>query len=221
LKETPMRRLLIAACCLLTGAGVRAQGNAPPRFSGAFALPYLVCDCDPADFVFRTTRPVPGYAEPDASGPVVRTVAAGRLIEGNDWDRGLTVVVAPSVAVARRDVVYTGLEVFGDARYLDGDLYEAVPTLDTLRIAEGDTVEVMTWDEGYVYFRYGGVLYGSGESTSDDDFRWLTRGDGEAWWLHLTPRPGRSAAWVRIVPDPAHADHNVEIVCGTHVECDR
>jgi hypothetical protein len=211
---------LLALFVVLAGADARAQADAAPRFAGAFALPYLVCDCDPADFVFRTTRPVPGYAEPDASGPVVRTVDAGRRIEGNDWDHGLTVVETPSVFVARRDVVYTQLESFGDVRYLVWDAEEAFPTRDTLRIAEGDTVEVMTWEEGYVYFRYGGVLYGSGASTSDADFRRVRDGD-EAWWLHLAPKPGRPAAWVRVVTDSAHPDHNVEIVCGTHIECDR
>src|SRR5688572_4740748 len=106
---------LLAGAATAQDAGVEEA----PRFAGAFALPYLLCDCDPTDFVFRTTRPIPGYAEPDPAEPAIRTVEAGRLIEANDWNRALTVVDAPSVAVARHDVVFTRPEVYGDVRYLD------------------------------------------------------------------------------------------------------
>lgn len=212
------RRLPLALLGLLAAAPAAAQDA--PRFAGAFALPYLLCDCDPADFVFRATQPLPGYAEADASGPVVRTVEAGERIAWGDWDSELTVVDTPAVAVALRDVALALPDVYGDVRYLEPDFEAEIPALDALPIAEGDTVAVMTWDEGYVYFRHGGVLYGTGDVLSDDDFRWLRRASTESSWLHLVAQDDRPAAWVRIDTAEPPAG-NVEVVCGTHAPCER
>lgn len=197
---------------LLLGTSASAQ----PSFSGAFAVPGVLCDCDPADFVFRTTRRIAGHATPDPSSEMVRRVEAGRLIEGNDWSEALTVVTLPGRATARRDVTLTGLNDYGDVRYVAWSEDE-MPTVELL-VREGDDVEYLLADEGYVFFRHAGRLYGGLDPTADGAFATQSRPQ-QAIWFHLVPRDGRPAAWVEIrFPGPGDVG-NVEIVCETHGGC--
>ncbi len=205
-----MRALLLLP--LLLAAPSSAQA---PDFAGAFALPYVLCDCDPADFVFRTTRALPGYAAPDPAGPVVRTVATGRLIEGNDWDEALTVTVTPGVAVARRALALPGWQRLGAVRSppdMDG-----LPEV-TLSLAAGDRVEYLLGEEGHAFLRHDGVVYAGVWPFGGEDFRWERAEPAYAVWLRLTPKPGRPAAWVRVEMD-AGRGRNVEVLCETHGGC--
>ena len=211
--------MIVRVACLLFLALTAGAAAAQPQFAGAFAVPGVLCDCDPADFVFRTTQEIRGYAEPDPRGRVVRTVAAGRRIEANDWDDALTVVTTPARAVATRDVTIEQPQRFGEVRYVFWDPDGEPPTQPELRIQRGDEVEVMTWDEGYVYFRHRGVLYGTGGEFGSPALRWLRERNEEEVWFHLTPKPDRPAAWVRIEFPREGRRGNVEILCETHGGC--
>jgi hypothetical protein len=192
-----------------------------PPFDGAWAVPYLSCDCDPADFVFRTLAPLPGYAEPRATSRRVRTVDKNRRIEGNDWDRVLTVTVRPGVYHALRAVPLTGLTRYGPVRFLD-DSSEGEP-VEQLVVRKGQAVEtvsgggegaVMVRIEGAVYLSDGGELWGDAFQEVDPVV--------EAVWFRLTPKPGRPAAWVqgRWRPDDPAGAPNLEMLCNTHaIDC--
>jgi len=205
-----MKRLV-----LLSLAACAVPAGAQPRFAGELALPGVLCDCDPADFVFRTTRRITGHAAPDAAGDVVRRVDAGRLIEGNDWSEALTVITETGVAIARDDAVLADVHAYGDARYVEWP-GEDRPTR-TLAIARGDTLEVLAADQGYVWYRHAGALYGGRDPMMDDGFAVLRR-PTEAIWFHLVPRAGRPSAWVEIRYGD-RSDANVEMLCETHGGC--
>jgi len=201
------------ALLLLAAPGASAQR---PPFAGAFAVPGVLCDCDPTDFVFRTTRPLPGHAAPDAASPVVRTVDAGRLIEANDWSEALTVVPAPNVAEALRDTTLRHLRRHEGVDFLaEADTGAVVPELAVRR---GDRLEYLTSIEGYALFRHGGALYG-GDYPFYGVFRHEREWGGDDVWFRLTPKPGRPAAWVRLVMDRDDPARNVEVVCETHGGC--
>ncbi len=206
-----MKSALLLAAFLALGP----QSGAQPRFAGEFALPGVLCDCEPADFVFRTSRPLDGHETPDAGSPVIRRVDAGRLIEGNDWNEALTVVTRAGRAVARRDVTLTELNHYGDARYVEWS-EEELPTVD-IAVPAGGTIEYLTADQGYVWFRHAGVLYGGFDPLASGAFAVESR-PAEAVWFHLVPRSGRPAAWVEI-RFGERAGANVEMICETHGGC--
>lgn len=216
-----MIRLLLVALALVATVPAAAQVPAEPepRFEGAFALPYIVCDCDPTDFVFRTTTSLQGYAEPSASGPVIRVVQPGRLIGGNDWDRVLSVTTRPQVAVAERDLTLEYVTRFGPVRYID-DPYDENLEVTTLTIPAGSTIELMDAEAGTAFFRFDGEMYSTGE------FAGIRVEDPDAYtpeetWYRLVPRGGRPAAWVRLEPDwSGRGEGNVEPLCNTHDPCD-
>lgn len=208
-----MRALLLLP--LLLAAAADAQ---IPRFAGVFALPGVLCDCDPSDFVFRTTRAIPGYAHPDGAGRVVRTVDTGRLIEGNDWNEALTVTTTPAVGVAIRDLTIENAVSYGRQHSIgDADYGEEV---GALTIRGGARIEVYNSVEGDTYFSYQGNTYAG--TIMLDAFRWEREWPEDEVWFHLIARPGRAAAWVRIEMDREHRASNVEVLCHTHdVECRR
>lgn len=218
-----MRRL--AACLLLLAAlPASAQSDslrvdAPQdsiRFAGAFALPYLICDCDPSVLVFRAVRALPGYADADTSGSVIRTVATGELIEGSDWDAALTVVDRPDLAFAL-DTLTLPVQRFGRIRTTE-NLEEDGEDV-ALHLADGDRIEFLIDDFGYGFFRWNGVLYGTPMALLDDErVAWEHAVAQTATWLHLTPKNGRPAAWVlgevpSRGPGSDEARFNLELVC--------
>lgn len=212
-----MRPALAALALLaLLAAAPRIEAQGVPRFAGTFAMPGILCDCDPADYVFRTTRAVPGYADADASGRAVRTVDRGRLIEGNDWSEVITVVTQPGVAVAQAPVTLTGLYHYGAVRFFGTNAGEGEGGA-TLTLAAGDRLEYLEVEEGFVYMRAGGVVYGGDWPFNDARLRWEREYPASEWWFHLTPKPGRPAAWVRL--DWAEGG-NVEMLCNTHQPCE-
>jgi hypothetical protein len=206
-----MRFALVAALVLV------GRAEAQPEFAGTFAVPGVLCDCDPADFVFRTTRRIAGHATPDPSSEMIRRVEAGRLIEGNDWSEALTVVTMGGRAVASRDVTLTGLNDYGDARYVAWS-EEEMPTVE-LQVREGEEIEYLLADEGYVFFRHEGRLYGGMDPTADGAFATESRPQ-EAVWFHLVPREDRPAAWVEIRIPRGDRAGNVEVLCETHGGCE-
>jgi hypothetical protein len=209
-----LRSALSLGVLLSLAAGASAQA---PRFAGAFALPGVLCDCDPTDFVFRTTRPVPGHAAPDAASPVVRTVDAGRLIEANDWSEAWTVVLTPAVATALRDTTLQNVHRYGAVRSVD--TFDSGAETAALPIRTGERVEYLTSVEGYAFFRYDGVVYGGDYPFYASAFARDREWGEQAVWFHLTPKPGRPAAWVRIVMDREDPARNVEMLCETHGGC--
>jgi hypothetical protein len=205
-----MRGALVLVVLLAASPRAAAQ----PAFAGEFAIPGVLCDCDPADFVFRTTTPIDGHAEPDPASPVIRRVASRRLIEGNDWTEALTVVTRAARVVALADTVLADANVLGTARY--DDLEQDAPTT-TLSIARGDTLWYLAAYQGYAWFRHRGVLYGTAGGLPIDTFR-IEEEPREVVWFRLTPRHGRPAAWVEIRYG-GRADANVEMLCETHGGC--
>ncbi|HLA63540.1 MAG TPA: hypothetical protein VK610_03885 [Rhodothermales bacterium] len=207
--------LVVLVLLALFACAPRAGAQAVPRFAGTFGLPGILCDCEPSDFVFRALRDLPAYAEPDASGRVVRTVARGRLIEGNDWSQAITVVTNPGVAVAQSPVTLTDLHHYGAERFLGTNAGEGEGGA-TLTLAAGDRVEFLEVDAGFAYIRAGGVVYGGQWPFNDPAFRWEREYPAIERWFHLTPKPGRPAAWVRL--DWGEGG-NVEMLCNTHELC--
>jgi hypothetical protein len=204
-------RLALLVALVLVG-----RAEAQPEFAGTFAVPGVLCDCDPADFVFRTTRRIPGHATPDPSSEMIRRVEAGRLIEGNDWSEALTVVTLAGRATARVDTTLIGLNDYGAARFVAWSEDE-LPTVE-LQVRSGDEIELLLADQGYVFFRHEGRLYGGFDPTADGVFEMET-GPQEAVWFHLVPREDRPAAWVEIRMPRGDRAGNVEIVCETHTGC--
>ena len=189
---------------------------AQPRFAGEFAIAGVLCDCDPADFVFRTTRPLSGHADPDPASAVVRRVDAGRLIQANDWTEALTVVTEPVLAVALVDTLLT-VQHFGNVRWVDdfGGGTDGSP----LRVQRGDTLTYLTSVEGYAFFSRDGELFGGDFPFYENAFRLSREWPRDTVWFRLTPRGDRPAAWVELRFTPDAADRNVEILCETHTGC--
>jgi hypothetical protein len=210
---------LLPLLVLLAAAPTGAQAPAAedePRFAGDFALPYVLCDCDTGILTYRATRPIPAYADPDASTPVVRTLEAGAAMAPGDRERELTVTVRPLRVTAARDVTVPEPQVYGPIRYLGWDLVDAAPTAERLRIPEGAAVEVLAVDMGYVYFRYEGVVYGSGALHEGLD--WPDTPIETETWFRLAATDEAPAAWVRL-DFAAPPEGNAEIACETYPDC--
>lgn len=214
-------RAALLALALLAAAPDAAQ-TAPP-----FAIEAVFCDCDPRDTVLRTRRAVRAYATPDRTGRAVRTVAAGRLIEGNDWTDALTVVERPDRVVLTRPVRFETVRRFpGTTR----PQWDAGRDEGPLALPAGTAVELLGGDQGDGYFRAGGVLYYAdglymlvrlpeyGETDAN------ARRDGPpgrtSVWFRLRPRAGQPAAWVEVPVSPTDAPAlGFEMVCETHSVC--
>lgn len=212
-----MRVLALAVVWVACASAARAQA---PAFEGTFAVPYISCDCDPSEFVFRTLVPIAGHAEPRASSRRVRTVDAGRRIEGNDWNESLTVTVRAGLHRALRTTPLTALVHHGRVRFLDGaDDGEEV---GAVVVGRGQTVEILSGGgEGRAMVRVDGVVYLSdgGELWGDafEEVRQIT----EQVWLRLTPKPGRPAAWIlaRWYSGSRREPATLEMLCDTHTTC--
>lgn len=170
-------------------------GEEPLRFAGAFAIPYVLCDCDPALTVLQTTRAVAGYADADTSSRVVRMLPAGAFIEPALVDTYLTVVVRPGEAVLR-DTLTLDARRYGPVRVLPSD--EDAGTDVRLSLAAGDRLEYIEsdWDFGFV--RVGGVVYGTHmQNLEDDRVEWMRRVPEAEVWSRLAATATEPAAWVR------------------------
>jgi hypothetical protein len=215
----PMGPRLLPLLVLLAAASAGAQdpdAEEEPHFAGVFALPYVPCDCDPGLLSYRARRPIPGYAEPDTSAAAVRTLEAGTLMAPADRDRELAVTVLPVRTTAARDVVVPAPEVYGPIRYLSWARADAAQLLDSLLIPEGAVVELLAVDMGYAYFRYDGVVYGSGALWGDLD--WPATPIQTETWYRLVATADVPAAWVRLdFAEPP--DGNAEIACETYPDC--
>jgi hypothetical protein len=107
----------------------------------------------------------------------------------------------------RHVVVLTAPEVYGPVRYLSWDLADGAETVERLRLPEGAVVELLAVDMGYVFFRYDGVVYGSG--ALHEGFDWPETPLVTETWCRLVATDDAPAAWVRL--DLA-AGGNVEVV---------
>ena len=214
-----MTRALVLSVLALVGAAHAQGGMAEPAFSfdGAFAYYGSLCDCDESDYVFRTIVPLDGHAEPDRRSPVVRTVATGRLIEGNDWDVALTVVTHPAMGVLREPERVRGARRMRDPRRADwGESVVAEP----FTVPAGTRVEVYSDYAGDGFINYGGVTY-EGGVLGGSSIEWDSEGESPAaegqLWFRLVPRGGAPAAWVEIQPTGYGA--RVGLLCETHGGC--
>lgn len=208
-----MTRLAATLALVVCAAPLGAQ-TAEPQFSftGAFAYYGVLCDCDPDDFVFLTRVPLSGHADPDPSSPVVRTVAANRLIEGNDWDLVVTVVTDPHTGTLRAPVRLDGAVPTTDPRRAD---WNDAPRIGALTVPAGTRVEVYSDDGGDGYANYGGRTYYGAFAWTDK--LEITQGTGaEAQWYRLVARGDAPAAWVEI---RAQDRAQVEMLCETHSGC--
>lgn len=215
-----MRALLLAAALAAPAAAQIPDG-------AVFATTEVFCDCDPQDFVFRTRRAVEARARPRSDARVVRTVEAGRLVEGNDWSEARTVVRRPARLVLPAEVTFAGVHRIPAVRDADGywrPRWERAVERASLTLAAGTPVRAFAGETGGAYFAVGDVLY------FDDDFWFAAFPDGsdeatgeaepaEELWLHLRPRGRRPAAWVEIGPGLGPDGGPFEMVCGTHAEC--
>ena len=209
-----MRLVPIAALALV--ALTASAQETPP-----FAFPYQICDCDPTQFVFRTVRTVQGYAAPDAAGPVIRTVATGRIVGGTEWDEIRTVVARSAVAVVQ-DTLSVDAWHLGRSLILDEE--NGVRT--RLSLHPGNRVEFLGLDAGVVYLRLGREVYTSADlSLNDPRLPWDLPMPEHQVWFHLVPRPGQPAAWVWLGVMEEDADSNVVFECvsptGRLADCQR
>lgn len=217
-------RLLLLAALLATAASARAQDHDPlaprtePRFTftGVFAYFGSLCDCDTRDIVFLTRRAIPAHAEPDPSSPVVRTVAANRLIEGNDWDAEVTVVTRAATGALRRPLRIAGASRMADPRRSDWDEAAEVPAFT---LPAGTRVAVYDAYSDYGYINAAGVTY-SGSVPMGDEVRWDQGGEGSGdatlWW-RLLPRNGEPAAWIEV---DWRDERRFRMLCETHGGCE-
>lgn len=185
---------LLAALAVPPRASAQNARRAAPVFEGVFASYGISCDCDPVDYVFLTRRAIAGRAQPSGRGPVVRTVEAGRRIEGNDFDHAIEVVRRAGVAVARRTFTLPDATDLGRIRYLPPN--SSFQNIHALTVARGARIERLGGNgEGGEFVRYRGVVYFIDGGLSDDDVH--TRSQPEVVvYLHLVARAGKPAAWI-------------------------
>ena len=214
-----MRALLLAALAFATPAAAQDEDPLWPRdeprfsFTGLFAYYGSMCDCDTRDLVLRTLAPISGHAEPDPSSPVVRTVAANRLIEGNDWDVEVTVVESAPTTVLRRPLQVREAQRMTDPRrggWGDGPETTAFTLPAGTRLTSYDSYG----DSGY--FHADGVTY-YGTIPSDEEEVFVSEVKSSRWW-RLVPRNGGPAAWVK-VSNMADESRSFEQLCETHDGC--
>ena len=214
-----MTRTLLLSAVL----GASALGNealAPRRApqiqtGGAFAFFGTTCDCDERDFVFRALGPVEAHAQPTARSRVGRTVAAGRLVEGNDWDNVATVVTRPATGTLTRPFRLADARRMADARRGDWDRSSAA---GEVMVPAGTAIEVYSNYGGDGYARFGNRTYFGGIPESED-VAWEPGSDGaitDETWFRLVARPGAPAAWIRV---EWSGEPNVELLCETHGGC--
>lgn len=209
------------ALALLLAAPAAAQDDLGPRteprvaHAGLFAYFGSMCDCEPRDFVFRAVAPLRGHAAPDAASPVVRTVAPGRRIEGNDWDVLVTVVTSAETRTLARDLRVEGARRMPDPRLGN---WTDLPELPAFTLPAG--TRITTYDaygeEGF--FHVDGATYELALPVLDGDL-WSGPPTGEAaveTWFRLRPRAGAPAAWVRI---DWRDTSRVQMLCETHGGC--
>ena len=198
------------------GTEAHAQRRAPQiQTGGAFAYFGTTCDCDERDFVFRTLGPVEAHTQPTARSRVVRTVAAGRLIEGNDWDNVVTVITSPARGTLTHPFGLVDARRMNDARRGDWDRSSDA---GTVTIPAGTAVEVYSNYGGDGYARFGNRTYFGG-IPGDEDIAWERGSDGvpaEETWFRLVARPDAPAAWIRVAWS---GEPNVELLCETHGGC--
>ncbi len=212
-----MTRLALVVLLALPGLAAAQRRPAAPTFTfeGAFAYLGTLCDCDERDFVFQTLGPVAGHAQPDRSSPVVRTVAAGRRIEGNDWNAVVTVVTRPARGVLRTPVRLPRATRMPDPRR---GVWDDRPTVD-VTVPAGARVEVFSNYGGDGFVGYDGVTY-SGSVAMGEEVMWDAAGENaieDETWYRLVPRRGAPAAWVALrwgAPDAT-----VRVLCETHGGC--
>lgn len=207
---------LLLALLAAWGAALPARAqNGPADFDGVFAVDYISCDCDPADFVFATRSLIRGYDRPSVSGRQVRTVDSNRRIEGNDWDAALTVTVRPGAVRARRGQVIRGYPLGRGRRPVPQSSETPVP----VQVLAGAEIAVlMVENDGSQVVRIGDENYAGVEETADGSLFSQLRDPVEQVWLHLTAKPGRPAAWVP-VDWRSERGGNLEILCGTQSPC--
>ena len=220
-----MRRLLLAALVATSAAvtSASAQGRDPlaprtePAFtsSGIFAYFGSMCDCDTRDIVLLTRRPVAAHAEPDPSSPVVRTIAANRLIEGNDWDAEVTVVTTAATGTLRRAFRVSNVRRMQDPRRSDWD---DVPESEAFTLPAGTRVAVFGSYSDFGFMNAAGVTY-SGTIPVGDEVAWGPGGEDatrDTLWWRLLPRNGEPAAWI---PVDWNDESRFQMLCETHSGC--
>ena len=214
-----MTRAALALVAVLGAARpAAAQESLWPReeprieFTGVFAYWGSMCDCDMRDMVLRTLVPLQGHAQPDPSSPVVRTVAANRLIEGNDWDADLTVVTRAPTGTLRAPLRVSNARIMSDpTRDNWGDSGQALPF--TIPAGTRLTVFDAYGDSGYA--RFGDMTY-YGDVPLTENLLDVSGGTASTYWWRLTPKDDAPAAWVEV---DWRDTRRVQMLCETHGGC--
>ncbi|MGB3544399.1 hypothetical protein [Rubrivirga sp.] len=169
--------------------------DAQHQHAGVFAVEVGDAD-DGLIYRWRTRTAVLGWYHPTTEiGTPIRTVGAGRLVEGNDRSEALT--VTRRAGRARPNGPSTiDVTNYGAATYLSRDAYYGSGRSHTLYLSSGDEIEWLARGaEGSEFFRFEGEVYSgwlppSVERYSQPDTR---------LWVRLTPRgAGRPAAWINV-----------------------
>lgn len=183
--------------------------SAQPRHGGVFA--YRGGDnVEECFYVYRTTRAVPGYRNPQVEGRPVRTVAAGRTIAINDRDMVITVMRSAIPSQVLRAFTLP-VSVYGSTSYA-GDTTE--PGSGSVSLYPGQTIELLHAREvegsTELLFRFNGIAYSAWLDSRPNALAGYLQPlafPPHETWLHLTPRAGRPAAWVRV------GDYNTTTDC--------
>lgn len=191
-----LSNLLLSLGLLALGASATAQ----PRHDGLASWPNVAGDGEGGCYArWRTTAPVPAYAEPRSSSRRVRTVEADRRIDPNDRSESLRVLRTYGRARTRRAF---SLQAITAARRPG----EYLTT--TLTLPAGAVLETMWYagSEGSD-LRYRGVEY-RGDVPAErwvweayPDFRRDFRVDRYPVvenWVRLVARGDRPAAWLNV-----------------------
>lgn len=193
--RNPVSTCLCVSLYLFALTATAPASTAQPRHTGTFAVGIGDGD-DGCVFRWRTRTEVRAWPHPTTTiGRPIRTVARGRLVEGNDRSEALTVTLRAGHAEAGRDVSFEATD-YGAATYLSHDDYYESGRTATVRLSRGEPVELLAGGpEGTEFFRVRGRVY-SGHLPEQVAARSqpVTR-----LWVRLTPRGRRfPAAWVNV-----------------------
>lgn len=215
------RAAALALVAVASAASAQDAADLGPRSEpsfanrGVFVYYGSMCDCDERDLVLRTRVPLAAHAEPDAASPVVRTVAAGRRIEGNDWDAAVTVVTRAAEGTLQRPFLVEGARRMADPRR---DSWDERPVEPAFTLPAGTRVAVYDHYAGEGFFHADGATY-YGQVPQGDSVAWdggrESLSTSEMWW-RLVPRDGKPAGWVLI---DWNDTARFEMLCETHSGC--